>query len=158
MTAHDIQGQPLCGADTASAAHYQRALRELQCYIEDPVASVDMAIAERPDFVMAHVLRAYLHLLGTEPAGIPVALALRAYGERHYAEAARMIRDVRETAHRFGGSHAQRDLLDLTLIECTLRSDPPALARALSAERLERRDSPLSRLFAQKAAPERAAA
>jgi hypothetical protein len=441
MTTHDIQGLSLSGADTASAAHYQRALRQLQCYIEDPVASVDMAIAERPDFVMAHVLRAYLHLLGTEPAGIPVARAshaaaatlpatprerghleavrllaagrwhhagrvledvsaeypldvlalqaghlvdfytgnsrmlrdriaraapnwhrdipachvvlgmyafgleetadytraeelgraavemeprdgwavhavahvmemqtrqpdgvawlradpdawsrdsffqvhlwwhlalyhlergeigevlalfdgpihgarsnmildlidasallwrlhlrgidvgarwqsvadlweplatagnyafndlhavmafvgagrrdavdavleaqqaamtvdddnalftrevgqpltraFRAFGERRYAEAARVIRDVRENAHRFGGSHAQRDLLDLTLIEAALRSDQPALARALSAERLERRDSPLSRLFAQRAAAERAAA
>jgi hypothetical protein len=441
MTTHDIHGLSLSGADTASAAHYQRALRQLQCYIEDPVASVDLAIAERPDFVMAHVLRAYLHLLGTEPAGIPVARAshaaaaalpatprerghleavrllaagrwhhagrvledvsaeypldvlalqaghlvdfytgnsrmlrdriaraaptwhrdipachvvlgmyafgleetadytraeelgraavemeprdgwavhavahvmemqtrqpdgvawlradpdawsrdsffqvhlwwhlalyhlergeigevlalfdgpihgarsnmildlidasallwrlhlrgidvgarwqsvadlweplatagnyafndlhavmafvgagrsdavdavleaqqaamtvdddnalftrevgqpltraFRAFGERRYAEAARIIRDVRENAHRFGGSHAQRDLLDLTLIEAALRSDQPALARALSAERLERRDSPLSRLFAQRAAAERAAA
>jgi len=67
---------------SAKADHYQRALRQLQCYIEDPVASVDQAIAERPRFVMAHVLRAYLHLLGTEPAGIPVAR------ESHQAAAA----------------------------------------------------------------------
>jgi hypothetical protein len=73
MTPRDFQGLPLTGADSTSAAHYQRALRQLQCYIEDPVASADQAIAESPRFVMAQVLRAYLHLLGTEPAGIPVA-------------------------------------------------------------------------------------
>ena len=31
------------------------------------------ALALRPDFVMAHALKAWLHLLGTEPAGLPVA-------------------------------------------------------------------------------------
>ncbi|MGE4045325.1 MAG: tetratricopeptide repeat protein [Acetobacteraceae bacterium] len=63
----------MTGASTGAVAHYQTALRQLQCYIEDPVASVDAALAESPDFVMAHVLRAYLHLLGTEPPGIAVA-------------------------------------------------------------------------------------
>lgn len=65
--------QSLSGATTASLPHYERALHQLRCLIEDPVASVDAALAEAPDFVMAHALRAYLHLLGTEPPGIPVA-------------------------------------------------------------------------------------
>jgi Flp pilus assembly protein TadD len=38
-------------------------------------------------------------------------------------------------AHRFGGSHAQRDVLSLTLIEAALRSGQGRLARALMAER-----------------------
>jgi hypothetical protein len=38
-------------------------------------------------------------------------------------------------ASRFGGSHAQRDLLDLTVMEAALRLPDPALARAISAER-----------------------
>ena len=38
-------------------------------------------------------------------------------------------------AHRFGGSHAQRDLLDLTLVEAALRGGDHGLARALAAER-----------------------
>jgi hypothetical protein len=66
---------PLNGADHAAADHFQRALRQFQCYIEDPVASVDAALIERPDFVMAHVLKAWLHLLGTEPEGVAVARA-----------------------------------------------------------------------------------
>ena len=73
MTIHDDLGLAHSGANADSLAHYRRALHQFQCYIEDPVASVDAAIDERPDFVMAHVLKAYLHLLGTEPAAIAVA-------------------------------------------------------------------------------------
>jgi len=70
---HDIRGHRLNGASEQSLAHYETALREFNLYINDPVASVDKAIAASPDFVMAHALRAWLHLLGTEPAGFTVA-------------------------------------------------------------------------------------
>jgi hypothetical protein len=70
---HDHRGHRLTGATAQSLPHYETALRELNLYINDPVASVDKAIAASPDFVMAHALRAWLHLLGTEPAGLPVA-------------------------------------------------------------------------------------
>ena len=73
----DCRGHPLTGATEKSLPHYETALRELNLFINDPVASVDKAIAESPDFVMAHALRAWLHLLGTEPAGIAVARASR---------------------------------------------------------------------------------
>ena len=45
------------------------------------------------------------------------------------------IQPVIPIASRFGGSHAQRDLLDLTVMEAALRLPDPALARAISAER-----------------------
>ncbi len=69
----DCRGNELTGATPASLPHYESALRELSLYINDPLATVDRAIAAAPEFVMAHALRGYLHLLGTEPAGIPVA-------------------------------------------------------------------------------------
>ncbi len=47
----------------------------------------------------------------------------------------RLLRPIRSDAQRFGGSHAQRDLLDLTLIEAAFRSGDRALAVALAAER-----------------------
>jgi hypothetical protein len=71
----DCRGHPLTGATEKSLPHYETALRELNLFINDPVASVDSAIAESPDFVMAHALRAWLNLLGTEPAGIPIGRA-----------------------------------------------------------------------------------
>ncbi|QLQ24604.1 MAG: tetratricopeptide repeat protein [Dechloromonas sp.] len=100
MTTHNDLGLAHSGADADSLTHYRRALHQFQCYIEDPVASVDAAIAQRPDFVMAHVLKAYLHLLGTEPAAIAVARACLDAAQRlpangrergHIAAIARMV-------------------------------------------------------------------
>jgi hypothetical protein len=72
---NDCRGHRLTGATTKSLAHYETALQELNLFINDPVATVDRAIAESPEFVMAHALKAWLNLLGTEPAGLPVARA-----------------------------------------------------------------------------------
>jgi hypothetical protein len=71
----DALGNTVSGADAAAIDIYGRALHEFQCYIGDPVATIDTALSARPEFVMGHVLRAYLHLLGTEPAGLPIARA-----------------------------------------------------------------------------------
>ncbi|NLD70538.1 MAG: tetratricopeptide repeat protein, partial [Limnobacter sp.] len=56
-------------------------------------------------------------------------------------------------AQRFGGSHAQRDVIELTLSEAALRTGDTALATALANERLAMRPrSPLARLLVQRAA------
>ncbi|MEJ0020643.1 MAG: tetratricopeptide repeat protein [Acetobacteraceae bacterium] len=88
----------------------------------------------------------------TGDVGLPLIRAVQAFGCGDYAKAARMIRGVREFAHRFGGSHAQRDLVDLTLIEAAMRAGDAALATALAAERAAARPhSPLSLGFTRKA-------
>lgn len=88
----------------------------------------------------------------TRDVGHPLTLAIQAFGQGNYDETARLIRPIRSIAHRFGGSHAQRDVIDLTLLEAALRADDKALARALTAERqLARPDSPLSALFLRRA-------
>jgi tetratricopeptide (TPR) repeat protein len=85
--------------------------------------------------------------------GRPVVLALQAFGNRNYVEAVRLLREVRNIAHRAGGSHAQRDVLDLTLIEAALRSGQHALAKSLAIERAAiKPESPLARLFLNRAA------
>jgi hypothetical protein len=43
---------------------------------------------------------------------------------------------VRAHSQRFGGSHAQRDILQLTATEAALRAGRRSLARALIGERL----------------------
>ena len=64
----------------------------------------------------------------------------------------RLLRGIRSIAHRFGGSHAQRDVLDLTLIEAALRAGQQDLAKALAAERVAAKPaSPLAALFARRA-------
>jgi tetratricopeptide (TPR) repeat protein len=115
--AKDEVGHPLSGASAGSIEPYQQALCELRCYVGDPVASVDRALAASPGFVMAHLLRAYLHLLGTEPAGIPVARA-------SLAAADALPADARERGHReavralvAGRWHAAGRLLEDVAIE-----------------------------------------
>lgn len=72
---NDAQGQSLSGANDASLLAYQAALDNFKCFIGDPVADVERALAASPEMTMAHVLKAWLHLLGTEPAGPAVAQA-----------------------------------------------------------------------------------
>lgn len=78
MTIRDSLGLPLLGASPASLAHYERAVRELRCFIGDPVASIEAAIAESPGFVMAHVFKGYLFGLATERAATDAARAFHA--------------------------------------------------------------------------------
>ncbi|HEU0202323.1 MAG TPA: tetratricopeptide repeat protein, partial [Burkholderiaceae bacterium] len=84
----------------------------------------------------------------TRQVGHNATLAIKAFGEGDYAEAVRLIRPIRNIAHRFGGSHAQRDVLDLTLVEASFHAGDGPLAAALAAERAAvRPQSPLARLF-----------
>jgi hypothetical protein len=84
----------------------------------------------------------------TREVGHAATSAIKAFGDGNYAETVRLLRPIRSYAHRFGGSHAQRDLLDLTLIEAAFRCGDQALAAALAAERITMRPhSPLARLF-----------
>jgi len=71
----------------------------------------------------------------TREVGLPVAQALIAFGRGQDARTVELLRGVRNQAARFGGSHAQRDVLDLTLIAAAGRSGDTSLERALLAER-----------------------
>jgi len=68
--------------------------------------------------------------------GLPVARALAAFGRGRYEVAIDELLPVRARVNRFGGSHAQRDVVHLTLIEAALRGGRASLARALAAERI----------------------
>ncbi len=84
----------------------------------------------------------------TAEVGHALTQAILAFGDGDYRRTIRLLRPIRSIAHRIGGSHAQRDLIDLTLIEATLRTGDAALARALASERVDRRQhSPLSQQF-----------
>ena len=73
MAVRDAFGLTFSGATQAGFAHYSQAVRQLQCFIGDPVGSVDRAIAEDPGFVMAHVFKGYLFGLATEREATAVA-------------------------------------------------------------------------------------
>ncbi|MGZ4637399.1 hypothetical protein, partial [Oryzihumus sp.] len=72
----------------------------------------------------------------TRDVGLPVGAALLAFGEGRYDDAVELLLPIRGQVHRFGGSHAQRDAVQRTLVESALRSGRLSLARALLSERL----------------------
>ena len=79
--------------------------------------------------------------------------AVQAFVAGDHAAVVALLRPIRSRAHTFGGSHAQRDLLDLTLVEAALRSGDRPLAAALAAERVAMRPaSPLAQRFIARAA------
>jgi tetratricopeptide (TPR) repeat protein len=92
MTIKDIHGLALSGADAKAAEHYDAACALLRCYLNDPLAEAQAALVRSPDMTMAHVLVAYLNLLGTEPAGLPAA-------REAHAAAARCPATEREALH-----------------------------------------------------------
>jgi hypothetical protein len=70
--------------------------------------------------------------------GIDATRAMLDFSEGQYGDCVERLRRVRGRAHRFGGSHAQRELIDLTLIEAAARDGQGLLAEALRHERAYR--------------------
>jgi len=73
----------------------------------------------------------------TRDVGLPLARAIVAFAQGRHAEAAELLLPVRSRASRIGGSHAQRDIVQLTCLEAALQSGNGRLARALAGERTE---------------------
>ncbi|MFE4019495.1 tetratricopeptide repeat protein [Streptomyces sp. NPDC059101] len=100
----------------------------------------------------------------TADVGLPVCRALIAYGRKDYAGATDLLLPVRYRLHEFGGSHAQRDAVQRTLVEAALAAGRHDLARTLLSERSRLRPvcpynwSAKARLEERLGAPERAAA
>jgi hypothetical protein len=67
--------------------------------------------------------------------GLPVIQGVQAFSEGDWRRCVEKLREVRNRAWRFGGSNAQRDLIDITLIEAARRAGETSLERALLAER-----------------------
>jgi len=72
----------------------------------------------------------------TREVGLPLAEAVAAFARGRYGESIAAIEPMRDQAHRFGGSHAQRDLITLTLIEAALRDGDYGRARHYVGERI----------------------
>ncbi|MGW7486575.1 tetratricopeptide repeat protein [Streptomyces sp. NPDC054786] len=100
----------------------------------------------------------------TAEVGLPVCRALIAYGQQEYGRAVDQLLPVRHRLNTFGGSHAQRDAIQRTLVEASLRAGRADLARTLLSERIHLRPvcpynwSAKARLEEQLGDPARAAA
>jgi tetratricopeptide (TPR) repeat protein len=78
----------------------------------------------------------------TRQVGRPLIDAMLDFTDKRYEEAIEAILPLRYDAVRIGGSHAQRDIVDLTLIAAAERAGEKNLARALLAERVALRPTP----------------
>jgi hypothetical protein len=88
----------------------------------------------------------------TREVGLPLSRALLAFAEARYDEVVDALLPLRLVAHRFGGSNAQRDVIDQTLAEAARRAGRRSLAEALVAERrLLRPERPVARMAERRA-------
>lgn len=111
----------LCGAgrfDDAAAV-----IRRLEAYVSEtpPTSGSNVAMSSE--------------------VGLPVSRGILAFAQERYDDAVRELAPIPRIANRFGGSHAQRDLIVRTLTDASLRAGQHDLARALLAERLTMRES-----------------
>lgn len=89
--------------------------------------------------------------------GAPASRAIVAFAEARYEDVVADLVTRRSCFHHFGGSHAQRDVLQRTLTEAAIRTGAVDLARALLDERLSVRESSVygllgrARVLAQRA-------
>jgi hypothetical protein len=68
--------------------------------------------------------------------GLPLVEGFSAFWRRDYATAIDWLHGARHFAFAFGGSNAQRDIIDWTLTESALRGGDLGLSQALVQERL----------------------
>ncbi|WP_421726333.1 tetratricopeptide repeat protein [Bauldia sp.] len=78
----------------------------------------------------------------------PLIAGFAAFWRGDYETAAMTLHAVRHIANRFGGSHAQRDVIDWTLIEASMRGNLHGLAEGLANERVALKPhSPVNRRY-----------
>jgi hypothetical protein len=80
--------------------------------------------------------------LAPGPVMLALCRALFAFGGGDYAACARILEPVAADVVRIGGSHAQREIIEDTLLVAFMKSGQPAKARVLLDQRLHRRPSP----------------
>ncbi|MBW8486410.1 tetratricopeptide repeat protein [Actinomadura parmotrematis] len=97
--------------------------------IDDRAAYLDRAHPEASNRAM------------TARVGLPVCRALAAFGRGEHGNVVDLLAPIRHRVHEFGGSHAQRDAVQRTLLESALRSGRTNLARTLVSERIGVRPS-----------------
>ena len=72
--------------------------------------------------------------------GLPVCRSLVCFARGDYDDVIAHLLPIRTRVHHFGGSHAQRDAVERTLLDAAIRAGRHELAAALVSERLSMRE------------------
>lgn len=94
------------------------------------------------------------HTLGTiaRDVSMPVIQSIIAFHENRFEDSFNLLNAVRPVLLRFGGSNAQRDVVDQTMLVAAIRGGLRERAASLSNERLIRKpNGPLASRFAERA-------
>jgi tetratricopeptide (TPR) repeat protein len=78
--------------------------------------------------------------LMTSVVGLPVCRGLVHFATGEYEQVLSALLPIKTRIHEFGGSHAQRDAVERTLLEAAIRAGRTDLANALVSERLAVRE------------------
>ncbi|HTY72933.1 MAG TPA: tetratricopeptide repeat protein [Actinomycetes bacterium] len=100
------------------------------------MADAERLVDARAAYVAEATDESVTNLTMTREVGLPVARALVAFAQGRYESTVAELMPIRYSLNRFGGSHAQRDAVQRTLVEAALRSGQHDLARSLLSERL----------------------
>ncbi|MFH8344505.1 tetratricopeptide repeat protein [Streptomyces sp. NPDC018045] len=104
----------------------------------DRIADAERLVAEREAW-LGRTRPGLSNAAMTAGIGLPVCRALIAYGQGRYGQAVDLLAPLRYRLHTFGGSHAQRDAVQKTLLEAALRAGRDDTARTLLSERISLR-------------------
>jgi hypothetical protein len=88
-----------------------------------------------------HGLTAPANKHSADRAGRDLLESFSAFSAGDPERAVDLLYGIRQQANVVGGSHAQRDVIDLTLLAAAARSGTAPLARALVTERVARKPS-----------------
>ena len=88
----DCRGLPVSGADGDAIVLLDAAVDSFNRYRGDPLATLGDALQQAPGFAMAHLTRAWLLALSTEPAATAAA-------REDVTAAAALPIDAREAGH-----------------------------------------------------------
>lgn len=110
-------------------------------------------IADRRRWLVEPGSRTVTNHAMTATVGLPVCEALVAQSAADHDTVVELLWPLRRRLHEFGGSHAQRDAVQRTLVEAALRSGRHDMARLLISERTALRpDSPYNWLMSARLA------
>lgn len=131
---------PLADAWSAASAAPWYAFNDLHAVMAlvgaGRMSEAEAVVARLEGFVASAGPDAGSNLAMTSEVGLPSARAVVAFGQGRWDDVVADLAPIRRHLQRFGGSHAQRDALQRTLLEAALRSHRTDLARALISERL----------------------
>ena len=103
-------------------------------------AAVGLAVGRRSDELRALAATApSMTMPGAVDLLAPLCQALADYVDGRHASAADALLALRPTTYRWGGSRAQRDVVEDILVDAAIRGGRPQVAATVLTERIDRR-------------------